>query len=130
MSDPIWFHWKHVTGMGKKEIVKCNYCNSNKQRKHAPKCRNHTIKCSKTPTNVKKQFVESLKLKNNIKSRLSVNPEESDPPEPPSGSPVPSASGQNSDEDIIVEEIRPSSQMSTLSSSSLDSFITRFGKNK
>lgn len=61
-SDPIWLHWTHVSGNGKQEVVKCNYC-SNKQQKHAPKCKGHSSRCGKTPLEVRKRFNDELKLK-------------------------------------------------------------------
>ncbi len=62
-TDPIWLHWTHKSGNGKKERVQCNYCKSNTQLKNAPKCKQHTIKCNKTPPNVKRVFITEEKNK-------------------------------------------------------------------
>lgn len=51
-TDPdLWAQWTEImTEDGKK--VRCNYC-GNKQRRHAAKCRRHTLVCKQAPKEVK-----------------------------------------------------------------------------
>ena len=51
INDHLWLHWTQCKASGDKFKVFCNYCKKAKQLKNATKCREHTIKCSKTPKN-------------------------------------------------------------------------------
>lgn len=55
-GSELWTHWTWLGGQGKMSLMKCNYCQVNKQLKNAPKCRRHLIKCQKTPELVRKYF--------------------------------------------------------------------------
>ena len=53
-NDHLWLHWTHFSTSGDKFKVFYNYFEKAKQLKNATKCREHTIKCSKTSKNIKK----------------------------------------------------------------------------
>ena len=55
-GSELWTHWLWLGGQGKMSLMRCNYCQVNKQLKNAPKCRRHLIKCPKTPEPVRRYF--------------------------------------------------------------------------
>jgi len=130
-TDPIWLHWTHISGDKKKERVQCNHCKSHIQLKNAPKCKRHTIKCDKTPIIVKRRFIEEAKDKTNCRSSNSNESHTiiTDRPEFEKILSTPSVS-DDSDKEVTIENERPSSQLSTQSSSAINCYFNKINQKK
>ena len=108
MNEHLWLHWTHCSASCDKIKVFCNYCN-------ATKCREHTIKCSKTPKNIKKLFKyeviqlrkKSIKFEDIGESDVEVIGKSSEVPVLNNSLPVPSP---DAEENGSIVEMRPRSQ--------------------